>query len=280
MSISTSDFEVVRQLVRQRSAIQLEDGKEYLAVARLTPLLREEGLGALDQLVARLRQPYSPLHQRVVEAMTTNETSFFRDNNPFEALRKNILPNLISQRSHEKRLKIWCGACSTGQEPYTIAMLLREHFPLLANWDVYIMASDINTQVLEAARQGRYSQLEVNRGLPAAMLVKYFARDGAKWQIREELRKTIDFRQLNLVQFWPAMPSFDLILLRNVLIYFDVETKRTILQQVRRVMRADAYLILGGAETALNVDDSLETLQLEKSTCCRLRRTDKARFVQ
>ena len=272
MAISKEDFELVRALVKQRSAIVLEDGKEYLVDARLTPLARQQGLGSVADVVRRLRsQPNGDLQQRVVEAMTTNETSFFRDLHPFEALRKQILPDLLARRTAERTLNIWCGASSTGQEPYSLVMLLREHFPQLLNWKISFIASDLSTDVLNRAREGHYSQLEVNRGLPATMLVKYFTRQGAEYRIRDDLRAMVDFRMINLIDHWPPMPSLDLIMLRNVLIYFDVETKKAILNRMRRLMRPDAYLLLGGAETTINLDDHLEAVRMDKFTCCRLR---------
>jgi chemotaxis protein methyltransferase CheR len=272
VAMNKADFDLVRTLVRQRSAIVLEDGKEYLADARLTPLARKHGLGSVQDLVGRLRtQPNGDLHQKVVEAMTTNETSFFRDVNPFEALRKEILPALIARRASERTLNIWCGASSTGQEPYSLVMLIREHFPQLQSWKISFMASDLSTDVLERARHGSYSQLEVNRGLPAAMLVKYFTRNGAEYRVRDDLRGMVDFRMINLVEHWPPMPPLDLVMLRNVLIYFSVETKKTILGRIRRLLRPDGYLLLGGAETTINLDDHLEQVRMDKFTCCRLR---------
>jgi chemotaxis protein methyltransferase CheR len=272
VAMNKADFELVRTLVKQRSAIVLEDGKEYLADARLTPLARRQGLASVEDLVQRLRaQPRGDLQQRVVEAMTTNETSFFRDVNPFEALRKQILPDLLSRRAAERALNIWCGASSTGQEPYSLLILIREYFPQLTSWKINFVASDLSTDVLERARQGKYSQLEVNRGLPAALLVKYFTRHGAEYRVRDDLRAMVDFRMINLVERWPNMPPLDLVMLRNVLIYFDVETKKAILNRIRRLLRPDAYLLLGGAETTINLDDHLEQVRMDKFTCCRLR---------
>lgn len=272
MSISAPDFDYVRNVVRQNAAIVLEDGKEYLVEARLTPLVRQEGLQSLDQLVARLRsQPHNGLKQRVIEAMTTNETSFFRDIHPFEALRKTVFPDLIAKRRDEKKLSIWCGASSTGQEPYSMVMLLRENFPELANWTISFLATDLSTEVLARAKSGIFSQLEVNRGLPARLLVKYFTQKGIEFHVREDLRKMIEFRSLNLVESWPAMPPLDLVMMRNVMIYFDTPTKKGILQKVVRLMRSGAYLVLGGAETTINLDDTLEQVRLERFTCYRHR---------
>jgi chemotaxis protein methyltransferase CheR len=273
VALSQADFEYVRGLVLRRSAIVLENEKHYLAETRLQAVARREGIDSLDTLVARLRTaPHNGLQQKVVEAMTTNETSFFRDVQPFEMLKQVVVPELMKRRATERQLSIWCAASSTGQEPYSLAMLLREHFPALATWKVRITASDLSTEVLEKARQGRYSQLEVNRGLPAQMLVKYFQRQGVDWQIKDDLRGLIDYRQVNLIEPWPSMPPLDVILIRNVLIYFDVETKRQILGKARRLLRPDGYLFLGGAETTLNLDDSFERVEFQRAGCYQLRR--------
>ena len=211
-------------------------------------------------------EPNTGLHRVAVEAMTTNETSFFRDVTPFEALKKEVIPQLIARRAAEKTLSIWCAASSTGQEPYSLAMLLREHFPVLNSWKLYLMASDISTEVLARARQGKFSQLEVNRGLPASMLVKYFHREGLEWQISDQLRRQIEFREINLAKEWPYIPMLDLVLMRNVLIYFDIKTKKEILEKTRRRLKPDGVLFLGTAETTLNLDDSFVRNQFEQTS--------------
>ena len=271
-SLNKSDFEYVKNLVYQRTAIVLETGKEYLVESRLAPLMRQERFASFEELIARLRaQPFNGLHWKVVESMTTNETSFFRDGHPFEALKKTVLPDLLTKRENERELHIWCAASSSGQEPYTVAMVLRENFPMLAGWTIQFVASDISNEMLARSREGRYSQLEVNRGLPAALLVKYFQKQGTGWQIKEELRRMIEFQQVNLVEAWPAWPPMDIILMRNVMIYFGVETKKAILGKIRRLLRPDGYLFLGGAETTLNLDDAFERIEFGKSGCYRLR---------
>lgn len=270
--MTTDDFNFVRALVRVEAAIVLEPGKEYLVESRLQTLARREKLATIEDLVAQLRaNPTGSLFTRTVEAMTTNETSFFRDLNPFEALKKTILPGLIARRSVSRQLNFWCGAASTGQEPYSVMMLIAEHFPELLSWDLRFIATDLSTEVLTRARAGRYSQLEINRGLPAALLVKYFVRHGSDWEIREDLRRRVDFRELNLVKTWPAFPPLDVVFLRNVLIYFDVETKRQILGRISRLLRADSYLLLGGAEAAFNIDASFELSIIEKTSCYQLK---------
>ena len=271
MSLSRTDIQYLSVLVRQRSAMVLEEQKAYLFEARLGPLARREGFGSLGALVTHLRagQACGGLHQRVVELMTINETSFFRDLHPFEHLRKEVLPELVRRRAAERRLNVWCGACSAGQEPYSLAMLLREHFPALAGWEVRILASDLSLEVLERARQGRYSQMEVNRGLPARLLVKYFQKHGAEWQIKDEVRRMVEFRQINLIEPWPALPPQDLILVRNVLIYFDDAAKKGVLGKVRRLLRPDGRLFLGTAETTFNLDEGFERVQIERAVCYR-----------
>ncbi len=271
MPIDSADFDFIRDLVQKRSAIVLENEKSYLVESRLQPLARREGFPSIADLVSRLRTPtVNGLHQKVVEAMTTNETSFFRDVHPFEALRKVVLPDLFRRRAGERKLNIWCGACSTGQEPFTIAMILREHFAGFADWPIHILATDLSSDVLARGRQGSYSQLEVNRGLPAPLLLKYFQRQGTDWQLKEEIRRLVEFRQLNLLEIGLGRLSLDVVFLRNVLIYFDVPTKKTILHKIRQILRPDGYLFLGGAETTFNLDDSFERLAFDRSGCYQL----------
>jgi chemotaxis protein methyltransferase CheR len=246
----------LRELVYRRSAIVLQADKTYLIDSRLAPLAREAGLASIDELVGRIRREDAgaPLVRRVIEAMTTNETLFFRDLHPFEALKNRILPELIRARWGKRRLRIWCAAASTGQEPYSIAMTIREHFPEIAAWDIKIIATDINAAVLQRARAASYRQLEVNRGLPVAMLVKYFERQGAEWTIKPVVKDMVEFKELNLLDPWSIGPQ-DIVFIRNVLIYFDLETKRVLLGRVRNLLEHDAFLVLGGAETTNNIDD-------------------------
>lgn len=250
--IAPEDFLYVSAFVRRRSAIVLEVGKEYLVEARLDAVVKLHGLTDLATLVSRLRvSESSALGNDVVEALTTNETSFFRDVHPFETLRDEILPALVANRRHSRRLRIWCGAASTGQEPYTVAMVCKDDVPDLAGWDVSMLATDLSTQVLERAEKGRYSNLEVNRGLPATRLVRWFTRDGAGHQVSDELRSMIRFAPHNLIG--PPPPEvFDLVMLRNVLIYFSEEDKRKVLSSVVSCLAPDGFVVLGGSETAAN----------------------------
>lgn len=276
MPASALNFQFVREFVYRRAAIVLDDGQGYLVESRLGALAQSEGFSSVDDLVGRLRhgEP-NGLHTKVVEAMTTNETSFFRDAAPFEALRKKVFPELVAARASQRGLRVWSAASSTGQEPYSIAMLLRENFPQVDDWNVRILGTDINTAVLDRAREGRYRQLEVNRGLPATMLVKYFRREGVDWCLAPEVKRLAHFEQLNLLDSWTHVGACDVIFLRNVLIYFDIDTRRQILRRVRETLRPDGYLFLGCAETPLGVDDAFERVEFEKAFFYRPLRKDK-----
>jgi len=267
------EFDYIRSLVLEQSAIVFEQDKQYLAESRLAVLARREGFDSISDLVTSLRSNrFNGLHRKVVEAMTTNETSFFRDFHPFETLRNSILPELMLKRAARKELNIWSAACSSGQEPYSVAMLLNEDFPGLATWNLRLIATELSQAMLARAREGRYSQLEVNRGLPARLLVKYFRQEGIEWQITEPLRGQIEFQILNLAESWPPLPPMDIILMRNVLIYFGVETKKKILGKVRQLLRTDGLLFLGGAETTFNLDDCFERVQFDRTICYRVRK--------
>ena len=270
--MNATDFEFFARFLRDRSGISLDTSKEYLVEARIGPLASELGFGGVDALVEKLRSGAdSQLAKRVVDTMTTNETSFFRDLNPFEALKSEVIPRLLEERESERKLQIWSAACSTGQEPYSIAMVLRENFPELAGWTVSIVATDLSAAVLEQARSGSYSQLEVNRGMPAPLLAKYFTRQGVRWQVSDELRTWVEFRELNLLDSFASLPPADIVFLRNVLIYFEIERKRDILGRIRQVMNPDSYLFLGGAESTLNVDDRFERVDPARAGCYRLK---------
>ncbi|MFN0017955.1 MAG: CheR family methyltransferase [Pirellulaceae bacterium] len=265
-NVSSSDFAFVARLLRDQCALVLEPGKEYLVKARLTPLAQKHGLASIAQLLDRLRGGSdSSLQAEVVEAMVTTETSFFRDIHPFETLKKTVLPELIELRQNQRQLNIWCAASSSGQEPYSIVLLLREFFPELSTWRINLSATDISQEMLQRSRAGRYSQVEVNRGLPTPLLLKWFRQEGACWQLDERIRNSINFTHLNLARPWPAMPQWDLVFLRNVMIYFDNDVKKSILGQVSRVLSKDGFLLLGGAETTLSLDDSFRRAENLKS---------------
>jgi chemotaxis protein methyltransferase CheR len=266
MSTSTDGVKYLRDFVRRRSAIVIESGKEYLIESRLGPLARDEGLASVDALVRKIRgDERGALARRVIEAMTTNETSFFRDAHPFDALGSHMLPALVRARLASRTLRIWCAASSTGQEPYSIAMTLSEHVPDLASWNVQILATDINAEVLSRARAGVYKPLEVGRGLGAARLAKHFEPVGEGWRVKPELRRLVTFQELNLLETWPLFSALDVVFIRNVLIYFDVPTKRAILARIRQHLRPDGFLVLGGAETTMNIDDEYQPVRVGQS---------------
>lgn len=269
-TLDANSFNFVSSFIREKSAIVLEPSKAYLVESRLSPIARENGMSSVAELVNALRRPGNrDLSRQVVDAMTTNETSFFRDLHPFEALKTHVIPELMEKRSKERTLNIWSNACSSGQEVYTIAMILRESFPSLAGWRVRLIASDLSSAILRKAQEGLFNQTEVNRGLPMPLLLKYFSKVGLQWQIREDLRKMVEFREVNLVETWPMLPTMDIVFLRNVLIYFSPETKATILNKVQRIMRADGSLFLGGAETTMNLDTNFIRVPVGKAICYR-----------
>lgn len=268
-AITPDDFEFVRQLLQRHAAIVLEPGKEYLVEARLLPLARKAGCASIHDYITQLRATSASfdVRQTVVEAMTIHETSFFRDWKPFETLKGSLIPQLIKARSTTRELVIWSAACSTGQEPYSLAMMIRDSFPELLGWRLRILASDVSNDVLAKAREGKFSQLEINRGLPAPLLIKHFERRGVDWVVKEELRKLIEWKQINLSAGWPALPSADLVLLRNVLIYFSNETRKDILGRVHRMLKPDGYLLMGTGESTMNLPNAYERLQLNGACC-------------
>lgn len=255
-TVSAADFAFIANLVRQRCALVLEPGKEYLVKSRLLPLAQRHGLAGIEPLIDRLRGSDNGLTTEVVEAMVTTETSFFRDIHPFETLKQTILPQLIEARRAQRQLNIWFAASSSGQEPYSVALILKEWFPELSGWRLNLSATDISHEMLNRSRAGRYTQVEVNRGLPTPLLLKWFRQEGAHWQLDDRIRSMVTFSPLNLAQPWPAMPRWDLVFLRNVMIYFDNDVKKVILGRVGRLLSKDGYLLLGGAETTLSLDDS------------------------
>ncbi len=265
---ATSSFDYLAELVLRKSAILLEPGKQYLVESRLMPIARAHGCSTLDELVSALKKPGSAsLVDEVIDAMTTNESSFFRDLHPFNALKSHILPELIAKRSRDRVLNIWSNACSSGQEVYSIAMLIREHFPELAGWRVNLVATDISKQILEKARSGLFTQTEINRGLPMPLVLKNFKREGVHWRISEDIRQMVNFKLLNLIEPWPTtFPKMDIVFLRNVLIYFNVETKRQILDKVHRTLNSDGVLFLGGAETTMNLNVKFERKAIGAAT--------------
>ena len=258
-SLSETGFVYFSRFLKENSEIVLTPEKEYLVEARLAPIQKKLGLSSLAELMNKLRfEPFGALHNEVIEAMTTNETYFFRDVKPFEALRNEVLPDLIDARSSKRSLTIWSAACSSGQEAYSIKMTLKEFFPQLVNWNTRIFCTDLSQEMINRTVEGRFSQLEVNRGLPIQMLVKYFQKVGNDWQVKPDLKVGLDAKVMNLAKSWPPLPPIDVLFLRNVLIYFDLETKTQILNRVAKVLAPDGILFLGGSETTLNISNEYE----------------------
>lgn len=273
MTLAAEDFRYISDLVRRHSAIVLEPGKEYLVESRLSPVVRDAGQASIAELVQRLQsRPEPSLTTKVVQAMTTNETSWFRDQHPFDLFARHLLPSSAAARRVERSLDIWSAAASTGQEPYSLAMLVSDWLLDHPGWRARIVATDLDEDVLSRARTGRYSQLEVNRGLPVQRLVRHFTRSGTEWELADDLRRMVEFRQLNLAApFPPTTGRYDVVFCRNVLIYFDTATKRAILERLRHALRPGGFLVLGGAETTLNIDDHFERVHIDRATCYRVR---------
>lgn len=254
--MTPEDFDYLRKMLRERSGLVLSVEKQYLAESRLLPLARRHGFASVGELVAQLKFPSHALATEVVDAMTTNETFFFRDRIPFDLLRDTVMPALMTARSRTRRIRIWCTAASTGQEPYSIAMTLREMGVQFAGFQVDILATDLVAGALDRARDGLYTQFEVQRGLPIQLLIKYFTKVGEMWQIAPDLRAMVQFRPLNLLNDFSALGLFDLVFCRNVLIYFDQPTKISVLNRIARQMPDDGFLVLGAAETVVGLTDA------------------------
>jgi chemotaxis protein methyltransferase CheR len=254
--VADPQFDYLCGLLRRRTGVCIDQTKQYLVVARLMPIVKQRKIPSLETLIDRVRQGIDPsLEKDVLCAMMTHETSFFRDKAPFEALRQ-VIADLVPRRSAERQLTLWSAACSTGQEPYSMAMTLLEHFrDLVATWRIRIIATDFSEPILARAREGVFSDLETNRGLPPALLTKYFRPLQGRSSIVQECRQLVEFRSLNLNGTWPMMPLCDVVFLRNVMLYFDVSTRSTLVGRVRRVLRPDGSLFLGGAETMIGIDD-------------------------
>ena len=250
------DYEFLRKLLKERSGLDLSADKQYLVESRLLPLARRSNLAGIPELVQKMKGGAEMLTSEVVEAMTTNETFFFRDKIPFDHLRDTILPAMLQARTNRRSLRIWCAASSTGQEPYSIAMCLKEKAQALAGWRVEIVATDLSQEVLEKSKSGIYSQFEVQRGLPIQLLVKHFTQIGELWQINPDIRGMVQHRQLNLLQDFSHLGKFDVIFCRNVLIYFDQGTKVAIFERLAKQLEGDGVLLLGAAESVVGISDA------------------------
>ena len=259
--MTPQDYQYLQKLLKTRSGLVLSADKHYLVESRLLPIARKAGLFNLTGLVALLRGPGAePMIVEVVEAMTTNESFFFRDKLPFQQFRDTIMPALLAARTGTKRIRIWCAAAATGQEPYSLAIALKEMGKDLRGWRIEIVATDLSTEVLEKAKSGIYSQFEVQRGLPALMLIKYFTQVGETWQIAPELRGMVKFMPLNLLNDFSRLGRFDLVLCRNVLIYFDQATKVSVLERIADITERDGFLVLGGAETVVGLTNRFKPI--------------------
>jgi len=253
--VTPPDYEYLRKLLKDRSGLDLSADKQYLIESRLLPLSRKSRLAGIGELVQKMKGGSADIITQVVEAMTTNETFFFRDKVPFDHFRDSIMPEILQARASRKTLRIWCAAGSTGQEPYSLAMCLKEMGAALSGWRVEILATDLSQEVLEKSRAGIYSQFEVQRGLPIQMLVKYFKQTGELWQINADIRAMVQHRQLNLLHDFSQLGAFDVIFCRNVLIYFDQDTKINIFNRLAKATEPDGFLVLGAAETVVGLTD-------------------------
>jgi len=269
--VKAENFTFVQELLRKRSGIVLEESKRYLVQARLGPVVRRLELHSIDELLENLRRsPEKSLHREVLEAMLTTETSFFRDVHPFETLKQVVIPRLMQARKETRELSFWSAACASGQEIHSLAMLVRENFPELQGWKLTLLASDVSQEMLDRTKEGLYSQLEINRGVPTRLLVRYFQREGLSWRLDESIRKMVEVRKVNLIEGLPYLPKMDIIFLRNVLIYFDIETRKSIIEKISRHLKSDGYLFVGGAETMIGLNDYLTRERISNTSVYRV----------
>lgn len=275
--MSPEDYQFITSFLLDTTGLSLGENKEYLLEARLVPLAQSHGMNGVEDLVLALKSSIDPsLKKDVMEAMTTNESSFFRDRRPFDELKNSILPRLIEEKQSTKRLRIWCSACSHGQEPYSIVMQIRENFPELADWNIQIVATDLCTKALDRAQAGIYSQFEVQRGLPVQLLMKHFDQCEQGWKIKPELGTGIQWKHLNLLEDFQHLGMFDIVFCRNVLIYFKPETKKDILDRISLQMASSGVLLLGAAETVLGISDSYSKMAECQSAIYQLAKSSPA----
>lgn len=275
MTIRPDTFSFIRDALHERTAIHLMDNKEYLVETRLSVVAKQNGLRNVDALVDQLKVPgSSSLWHDIVDAMTTNETSFFRDGKPFEVLRDKVFPALMDCGQPKGKLRAWSAASASGQEAYSIAMLWNEICAQQTEWDLEILATDISNRMLERGRAGEYSDYEVRRGLSRSRLVDNFDREGELWLANESLKKRVGFQYLNLINAWPTLPKMDVVFMRNVLVYFDHPTKCRLFAKLRKILKPNGFLFLGGAESALMIDDQFERVFDSGGGCYRLKSED------
>jgi chemotaxis protein methyltransferase CheR len=260
--MKVEDFEFLSRLLKERSGLVVTKDKVYLLETRLMPVARRSGLKDLDELIQKLRNGREDkLLIDVTEAMTTNESLFFRDTRPFDIFRDNVLPGMMKARASQRKIRVWSAACSSGQEPYSLAILLKENQAKVTGWRFDIVATDLSKEIVAKAKAGLYTQFEVQRGLPIQLLVKYFKQTGDKWQIDAGLRSMVQYGEFNLLTHPRSLGQFDVVFCRNVLIYFDQPTKKKVLEGIADVMTKDGVLYLGGAETVLGVTDRFKPVQ-------------------
>jgi len=260
--MTPEDFEFISTLLRGRSGLVLTQDKAYLLESRLMPIARRNDLQSVDDLIGKMRRVKDPaLITEVTEAMTTNESFFFRDQKPFDLFRDEILPDLMERRATKRSFRIWCAAASSGQEPYTLSIILREAAAKLAGWRHEIVGTDISNDILAKAKSGTYTQFEVQRGLPIQLLIKYFDKMEDQWQIKQEIRDMVAYKYFNLLDDLKPLGNFDVVFCRNVLIYFDQPTKSKVLEGIASLMPPDGLLFLGGAETVLGISDQFKPVK-------------------
>jgi chemotaxis protein methyltransferase CheR len=278
-ALTHADHEFLRTLLHQRTGIQLDPSREHFAEMRLGGLANDQGFDSLPDVLdaVRTEEHWGALHRLVVEALAISETSWFRDAPLWDDLRETLLPTLLERRRDSRTLSLWSAACASGQEPYSLAMVLHELGDRLAGWQVRLLATDFSHGILKRARAGCYSPIEMNRGLPAAQLVRHFRKTSEGWELRPEVRSRVEFREMNLAQAWPELPPMDVVLMRNVLLYFEPELRRRVLRQLARLLKPDGVLVLGAAETTLTMDDSFAALPLARTVVYRRRELDSGR---
>ncbi len=259
--MNITDFDIYKDLLKDESGLSLSQDKSYLVESRLNPVAKKWGYENIDAMTSVLRAvPPKDLVNDIVEAMTTNETSFFRDNRPFDVFKDTVLPYYKKKNATNKHLRIWCAAASSGQEPYSLAMILKEEAAKMPGWRFSITATDISHEILAQAKDGVYSQFEVQRGLPITLLMKYFTQDGDKWIISDEIKNMVDFKYFNLLDGMSLLGKYDIIFCRNVLIYFDQPTKKDVMERIEKQLVDDGVFFLGGAETVLGITDAFKAV--------------------
>ncbi len=273
MSIGQQEFLYIQELLLKETGVSIDRSKEYLLEGRLDHIKSEQKLTTINQLLQKIKSDpigNADLKKLVLEALLTHETFFFRDNHPFESFKQVILPNIMKAKKDSRVINIWNAACSTGQEPYSLAIYIKEHFPELRSWTVNIWATDLSDQILDKAKLGLFRDIEISRGLPEELLKRYFIKEGKNWALNQEIKKMIKFEKLNLLHPFPHMPKQDIIFMRNVLIYFDEETKKEIFSKVENVLADTGYYILGSTETPINLTKAFKAETVIKTICYRL----------